>query len=122
MAKTKEKTREELIAEANQKSTSADQQVEGIAAGSETDAELAEDPPLPPEAQAEAEKIFASDGDDEPEPDPKHVAAEEAVKKLQRIHAAYSPTAPNEHICFGNGGERFTLGDLRALMAVLPPM
>jgi hypothetical protein len=109
MAK-KEKTREELIAEANQKTTPD--------AGTP---EVEEDEPLSPEAQAAADKIFAGDDEsDEPKVDPKHEAAEAAFKKLQRIHAAYSPTAPNEHICFGNGGEKFSLGDLRALMAVLP--
>jgi hypothetical protein len=111
MAKTKEKTREELIAEANQKTTLSGESDAGTP-------EVEEDEPLSPEAQAAADKIFA--GDDEPKVDPKHEAAEAAFKKLQRIHAAYSPTAPNEHICFGNGGEKFSLGDLRAVIAVLP--
>lgn len=117
MAK-KEKTREELIAEAN-KTTPTDD-------GADTDEQ---DPPLSAEAKAVQDRILgmseaeiAADENDDSEVDPKHEAVEAAVKKLQRIHAAYSPTAPNEHVCFGNGGERFLLGDLRALMAMLPPL
>ena len=111
MAKAKEKTREELIAEANAGSRQLGQP-------EDTAPEIEEDEPLSPEAQAEAEKIFAGD----PEEDPRREKAEAAFQKLWRIHGAYSSTAPNEHICFGNGGDKFTLGDLRAIVAVLPPM
>ncbi len=119
MAKTPGKTREELIAEANAK----------VPAPPEVPEDLSEpaDPPLSPELQTEADKILADESDantdnDEVNPHQAKVdAAEEAVGKLQKILAAYSPSAPAEHICFGNGGGRFTLGEFRSLMAMFPP-
>lgn len=119
MAKTTGKTREELIAEANAKKAETPEVPEDLSEPA--------DPPLSPELQAQADKILADDADantDNDEVDPrkaKEEAAIDAAEKLRTILAAYSPTAPAEHICFGNGGGRFTLGELRALVGVFPP-
>lgn len=109
------KTREELIAEANKKPA------ESAALGAdpaESEVENEEDPPLSPEAQAEADRIInesveavnAEEGrsanDD---------GVNEAYSLLENILNGYALTAPNEFVVFGNGGGKFTLGHLRAL-------
>ena len=77
------------------------------------------DPPLSPGVEAQRAAILVDDSD--PKADAKYAdrvaAAQTAVEKLKKIFGGYSPTAPNEHIVFGNGAGTFTLGDLRALMA-----
>lgn len=130
------KTREELIAEANAQQDAAGSGAGQPKGGNVTppeDAAEEQDPPLSPEAKAEQdrilglseEEVLAEEGPDEDShvvgDDPKFAAAEEALRKLRKIFQAYSPTAPNEHVCFGHGGERFTLGDFRALMSAMPP-
>lgn len=120
----KENARAQQIAEANETA-------KRIAAGGKSDAELAAepdeteqpDPPLSPEAQAEQNRILGlSEAEIAADERPEFIVeAEEALKKLRRIFAAYPPTTPNEHVCFGNGGGKFTLGDFRALVRVMPP-
>lgn len=118
------KTREEMIAEANKSNKPPE----------EDTPEVEEDPPLSPEAKAEQDRILGlseeqiaaedqSRETDPPEPseDPKLEAANAAIRKLRAIFLAYAPSAPNEHICFGNGGGRFTLGEFRDLMKMMPP-
>lgn len=123
------KTREELIAEANAQQDAAEPGAGQPKGGNVTppeDAADEQDPPLSPEAKAEQDRILGLSEaevlaeEDPNEPEPKYAAAEEALQKMRRIFQAYSPTAPNEHVCFGHGGERFTLGDFRALMAAMP--
>lgn len=89
-------------------------------------------PELAKAAEAEAARIADADkdegdvpiaGDDEPVDQrravsEKHKLANEAAERLKTIAMAYAPSAPNEHVIFGNGGGKFTLGDLRAIMNV----
>lgn len=116
------KTREELIAEAN---ASQQQEPTGTVAGGVDDPEMKSeeppppDPPLSPEVEAQRASIILDDSD--PKADANYAArvesAEASAKKLQKLLGGYSPTAPNEHIVFGNGAGTFTLGELRALFA-----
>lgn len=119
------KTREELITEANRASKPAaptaeeakEQELDELEKMVDTP-----DPELPGSAAAVAQAIIGGD-EGASTTDAEFgaaKAAEEAVRLLQHIFAGYSPTAPNEHIIFGNGGGKFTLGHYRALMKVIP--
>lgn len=113
MAKTP--TREEAIAAANAKAKSIEEEVE------------TPDPELPPEAEAARQAILQDTSDANTNDalvagqKSKNEKAHDAAKKLRTIFLAYAPSAPNEHIIFGNGAGRFTLGDLRDLIAVIRP-
>ena len=112
------KTREEMIAEANApKGDEAKVAAEEIAG--QDDVTNPPDEPISEEAKAEAERIMAdtSDAAADAAYAEKREAGERAARKLEKILHGYSPTAPDEHIVFGNGADKFTLGDLRAIFA-----
>lgn len=121
------KTREELIAEANAKnkstSTETPKEYEKLPENPTVDQDPETinppDPPLSGEAAKAAKVVFedSEDAEEDARFAEKKQQAEEAVKLLRNILAGAAPTAPNEHVLFGNGGGRFTLGHLRALFA-----
>lgn len=99
------------------------------------------DAPLSPEAQAEADRIMNSDeGANKPAPDIKqrigHVTEVTQVEqgqqkeltrnqrgkaagdKLVKIAQSFPRTTPDEHVVFGFGGIKFTLGDLRDVTGI----
>jgi hypothetical protein len=135
MAKTK--TREEMIAEENEKAKKIAEANKGTGevpnapappgeVNDAADTENEPDAPLSPEALAEFERIAASEegantDDAEQRRDAASQKAEDAHDKLRRIAVSYPQTTPDEHTVFGFGGERFNLGELRALFQIPGP-
>lgn len=81
------------------------------------------DPELAKQAAEAAEKIEKADRDDNDVPvtmdrDNRaavHAKGRVAAEKLRLIALSYPRTTADEHVIFGFGGHRYTLGDLRDL-------
>lgn len=118
----KETARQAAILKANQKAADEAKPAGDIEAAVDTP-----DPELPPEAEAARQAILQDTSDANTNDalvagqKSKAEKAEDSIKKLRTIFLGFAPSAPNEHIIFGNGAGRFTLGDLRDLMAIVRP-
>lgn len=116
----KEAARQKAIAEANKPKGSPEIE-------EDKPEEYPDDPPLPPELQAQADAIMRDDTDAKLDAafaesqqilrEAKAESAKAAVAKLEKIFHSHSPAAPNEHVLFGHADTKFTLGDLRALFS-----